>query len=120
MCIRDSDYLEPFVHHGSRVYRDFGAHVPIGVFQCLRFGDGCQLLHGAGAERTSGGLSLIHIYPDHTCILPFPRLKGGPMDYTPGTVSYTHLEYFWYLQEFSADQVAWRSWHGGLWGWDEA
>ena len=35
------DYLEPFVHHGSRVYRDFGAHVPVGVFQCLRFGDGC-------------------------------------------------------------------------------
>ena len=25
------------------------------MFQCLRFGDGCQLLHGAGAERTSGG-----------------------------------------------------------------
>ncbi|MDR0939266.1 MAG: glycoside hydrolase family 97 protein [Mediterranea sp.] len=22
--------------------------------------------------------------PDHTCILPFNRLKGGPMDYTPG------------------------------------
>ena len=22
--------------------------------------------------------------PDHTCILPFTRLKGGPMDYTPG------------------------------------
>ncbi len=22
--------------------------------------------------------------PEHTCILPFTRLKGGPMDYTPG------------------------------------
>ena len=22
--------------------------------------------------------------PDHTCILPFTRLQGGPMDYTPG------------------------------------
>jgi hypothetical protein len=30
------------------------------------------------------------------------------------------LEYFWYLNEFSADQVAWRTWNGGLWGWDEA
>lgn len=29
------------------------------------------------------------------------------------------LEYFWYLNEFSADQVAWRSWNGGAWGWDE-
>ena len=29
------------------------------------------------------------------------------------------LEYFWYLNELSADQVAWRSWNGGAWGWDE-
>lgn len=30
------------------------------------------------------------------------------------------LEYFWYLNEFPADQVAWRSWNGGAWGYDEA
>ena len=30
------------------------------------------------------------------------------------------LEYFWYLNEFPADQVAWRSWYGGAWGYDEA
>ena len=30
------------------------------------------------------------------------------------------LEYFWYLNEFSADQVAWRTWNGGAWGYDEA
>ena len=29
------------------------------------------------------------------------------------------LEYFWYLNEFSADQIAWRTWNGGAWGWDE-
>ena len=34
--------------------------------------------------------------------------------YDTGARSY--MEYFWYLQEFSADQVAWRSWNGGLWG----
>lgn len=28
-------------------------------------------------------------------------------------------EYFYYLQEFPADQIAWRSWNGSLWGWDE-
>ncbi|MFR9496724.1 MAG: RagB/SusD family nutrient uptake outer membrane protein [Rikenellaceae bacterium] len=38
--------------------------------------------------------------------------------YSSGAMSY--IEYFWYLQEFSADQVAWRSWNGGLWGYDEA
>ena len=30
------------------------------------------------------------------------------------------LEYFWYLNEFPADQVAWRSWNGGAWGYDDA
>lgn len=29
-------------------------------------------------------------------------------------------EYFFYLNEFSADQIAWRVWNGGLWGYDEA
>ena len=37
-----------------------------------------------------------------------------------GTGALSYIEYFWYLQEFSADQVAWRTWNGGLWGWDEA
>lgn len=30
------------------------------------------------------------------------------------------FEYFWYLNEFSADQIAWRTWNGGQWGWDDA
>lgn len=30
------------------------------------------------------------------------------------------LEYFWYLNEFPADQVTWRSWNGSAWGYDEA
>ena len=29
------------------------------------------------------------------------------------------MEYGFYLQEFSADQIAWRTWNGGQWGWDE-
>ena len=37
-----------------------------------------------------------------------------------GTGALSYIEYFWYLQEFSADQLAWRTWNGGLWGWDEA
>jgi len=37
--------------------------------------------------------------------------------YYTGFMSYA--EYFFYLQEFSADQVAWRVWNGGLWGYDD-
>lgn len=31
--------------------------------------------------------------PSHTCMLPFTRLKGGPMDYTPGLFE-THMSYY--------------------------
>lgn len=27
-------------------------------------------------------------------------------------------EQYWYAQELSADQITWRSWNGGSWGWD--
>ena len=33
--------------------------------------------------------------------------------------AHSYQEYFFYLQEFSGDQVAWRSWNGGGWGYDE-
>lgn len=41
-----------------------------------------------GEFETMGGND-----PDHTCILPFTRLKGGPMDYTPGIFE-TRLSYY--------------------------
>lgn len=34
--------------------------------------------------------------------------------YSTGATSYA--EYFWYMQEFPADQVTWRVWNGGQWG----
>lgn len=37
--------------------------------------------------------------------------------YATGALAY--IEYFMYLQEFSADQIAWRTWFGGTWGYDE-
>ena len=36
-----------------------------------------------------------------------------------GNAAMSYLENFWYLQEFPADQIAWRVWNGGLWGYDE-
>lgn len=41
-----------------------------------------------GEFETMGGND-----PDHTCIMPFTRLKGGPMDYTPGIFE-TRLSYY--------------------------
>lgn len=39
--------------------------------------------------------------PSHTCILPFTRLKGGPMDYTPGLFQ-TDLSYYKMGKEYKA------------------
>ena len=36
-----------------------------------------------------------------------------------GNAARSYLEYFGYLNEFSADQIVWRVWNGGLWGYDE-
>ncbi len=47
---------------------------------------------------------------------PVYRMHSLSIYYT-GFMSY--IEYFFYLQEFSADQVAWRVWNGGLWGYDD-
>ncbi|MCD8173745.1 MAG: RagB/SusD family nutrient uptake outer membrane protein [Alistipes sp.] len=44
----------------------------------------------------------------------------GAIGYIYGAATMGYIEYFWYLQEFAADQVVWRSWNGGLWGYDEA
>lgn len=46
------------------------------------------------------------------------NVKGAVASiYSSAALSY--IEYFWYLQEFPADQVTWRVWNGGLWGYDE-
>ncbi len=37
-----------------------------------------------GNESAMGNEYKAKINPGHTCILPFTRLQGGPMDYTPG------------------------------------
>ncbi len=37
-----------------------------------------------GNESAMGNEYKSKINPGHTCILPFTRLQGGPMDYTPG------------------------------------
>ena len=35
-------------------------------------------------------------------------------------ISWALCFFFWYMQEFPADQVTWRVWNGGQWGYDEA
>ena len=43
----------------------------------------------------------------------------GSVDAVYNEASKAFVEYFYYMQEFSADQVNWRVWNGGQWGYDE-
>ena len=47
------DDLEAFVHHGRAVDGDFGAHVPVGVLQCLCLRDAQEFFSALPAEWTS-------------------------------------------------------------------
>ncbi|MDE6207375.1 MAG: RagB/SusD family nutrient uptake outer membrane protein [Muribaculaceae bacterium] len=76
------------------------------------------LIVGAGActdldEKTFDRIDASAYYQDENSV------KGAVAAiYSEATDGF--LEYFWYLNEFPADQIAWRSWNGGEWGYDEA
>jgi hypothetical protein len=44
-------HLQPFVHHAGTVDGDLGAHVPVGMLQCLRLGHMHQLIALLATER---------------------------------------------------------------------
>lgn len=77
------------------------------IMSCSLFS--CTNLDEEVFDRVDAGI----YYQDETSV-------QGAVAAIYSKAAYSYLEYFWYLQEFSADQVAWRSWNGGLWGWDEA
>lgn len=73
---------------------------------------------GAGActdlsEKTFESIDATMYYQDENSV------KGAVASIYASAAS-GFLEYFWYLNEFSADQIAWRAWNGGAWGYDEA
>ena len=76
------------------------------IMSCSLFS--CTNLDEEVFDRVDAGI----YYQDETSV-------QGAVAAIYSKAAYSYLEYFWYLQEFSADQVAWRSWNGGLWGWDE-
>ena len=73
------------------------------IMSCSLFS--CTNLDEEVFDRVDAGI----YYQDETSV-------QGAVAAIYSKAAYSYLEYFWYLQEFSADQVAWRSWNGGLWG----
>ncbi|MDE5968987.1 MAG: RagB/SusD family nutrient uptake outer membrane protein, partial [Muribaculaceae bacterium] len=64
-------------------------------------------------EKTFDRIDATTYYQDETSV------KGAVASIYASAAS-GFLEYFWYLNEFPADQIAWRTWNGGAWGYDEA
>ena len=48
------DELEPFIHHGGAVYRDFGTHIPVWMLDRLLRCDCFEFGALSAAERPSG------------------------------------------------------------------
>ena len=84
----DHHYSQSMNNHYLHVIREAAQHhVMVNSHEATRPTGLCRtypnLVGGESARGTEyeafGGNN-----PDHTCILPFTRLQGGPMDYTPG------------------------------------
>ena len=84
----DHHYSQSMNNHYITVIREAAKHhIMVNSHEATRPTGLCRtypnLVGGESARGTEyeafGGSR-----PDHTCILPFTRLQGGPMDYTPG------------------------------------
>lgn len=64
-------------------------------------------------EVTYDRIDATHYYKDEASV-------KGAMSAIYYRATEKFLEYFWYLNEYPADQIAWRTWNGGAWGWDDA
>ena len=60
-------------------------HIMVNAHEAVRPTGLCRTWPNmVGNESAMGGEYRSNINPGHTTILPFTRLQGGPMDYTPG------------------------------------
>ena len=79
-------YSQPLINHylyALRKAADY--HIMVNAHEAVRPTGLCRTWPNLiGNESAMGTEYRGHINPGHTSILPFTRLQGGPMDYTPG------------------------------------
>ena len=78
----DHHYSQSMNNHYMYVVKEAAKHhIMVNGHEAVRPTGICRTYPNArGTEYEAFGGSR----PDHTCVLPFTRLQGGPMDYTPG------------------------------------
>ena len=79
-------YSQPIInHYHYAVVEAAKHHIMVNAHEAVRpTGLGRTWPNMIGNESAMGTEFRADINPGHTCILPFTRLQGGPMDYTPG------------------------------------
>ena len=81
-------YSQPLINHYLYCIREAAKHhIMVNAHEAVRPTGLCRTYPNMiGNESAMGGEYRSRINPGHTAILPFTRLQGGPMDYTPGIV----------------------------------
>ena len=86
----DHHYSQSMNNHYLYVVKEAAKrHIMVNAHEATRPTGLCRTWPNmVGNESARGGEneSFYTNHPDHTCILPFTRLQGGPMDYTPGVL----------------------------------
>ena len=79
-------YSQPLITHYHRAVTEAARHhIMVNAHEAVRPTGLCRTWPNMiGNESAMGTEFRSDINPGHTCILPFTRLQGGPMDYTPG------------------------------------
>ena len=79
-------YSQPLINHYHRaVVEAAKRHIMVNAHEAVRPTGLCRTWPNMiGNESAMGTEFRGRIKPGHTTILPFTRLQGGPMDYTPG------------------------------------
>ena len=79
-------YSQPIINHYHRAIVEAAKHkIMVNAHEAVRPTGLCRTWPNMiGNESAMGTEFRGRILPGHTTILPFTRLQGGPMDYTPG------------------------------------
>ena len=79
-------YSQPIINHYHRAVVEAARHhIMVNAHEAVRPTGLCRTWPNMiGNESAMGNEFMAAVNPGHTAILPFTRLQGGPMDFTPG------------------------------------
>lgn len=86
--IGEHHYSQSIINHYNYViHRAAEHHIMVNAHEAVRPTGLCRTWPNmVGNEAAKGGEFCDSVEPKHLTILPFTRLQGGPMDYTPGAL----------------------------------